>query len=93
MREIYELDCQVVGMETDSTNAAIQQTLSTIFVLGKDQKLLRLQDGDNGSSRFQCISKYDFTGYDMSGLIENNWSSCHLMPRTVTYDEFVYEAN
>ena len=90
-REIYEMGCQIVGMETDCSNDTIQGAASTIFVLGKDQKLLRLQE-NTVQERFHCIETYDFTGYDMSGLI-NNWSQCQLTPRTITFDEFVYEAN
>ena len=87
---IYELPCQMVAMESDNSNEMIQQDKSTIFVLGSDMKLLRLQQGDR---MFDCIGVFDFTGYDMRGIVDNFWSHCHMSTGAITFDEYVYSAN
>ena len=80
-------------MESDNSNEMIQQDKSTIFVLGSDHKLLRLQEGKLKSEMFECIEVFDFREYDMRGIIDNAWSHCHINTGAITFDEFVYAAN
>ena len=68
------MGCRVVGMENDTSNDTVQQALNTIFVLGEDQRLLRLQEVQTIQGKFECIGVFDFTGYDFGSLIDNNWS-------------------
>ena len=42
---------------------------------------------------FTCIGTYDFSGYNMKRIIDNEWSHCHINSGAITYDEYVYTAN
>jgi hypothetical protein len=42
---------------------------------------------------FDCIGVFDFTGYDMRGIVDNFWSHCHMSTGAITFDEYVYSAN
>ena len=92
-RKIYPLNCQMVGMESDNSNQVIQKDKSTIFVLGSDQKLLRLQETNRKNEMFECVEVFDFQEYDMRAIINNAWSHCHINTGAITFDEFVYAAN
>ena len=83
----------MVALECDNSNEIIQQDKSTLFVLGSDQKLLHIQESGQSDQMFTCIGVYDFSGYDMTRIVGNFWSHCHVTAGTITYDELVYAAN
>lgn len=80
----------MIGIQTDNCNEMVKQDKSTIYVLGSNNKLLHLQQGEKDDKTFECIGVYDFTGYD---LLPSPWSTCHLDKGAITIDENVYQAN
>ena len=92
-RKVFSLGSRLVAMEADHSNDVIQQTKSTLFVLGEDQILYHIQEDKNVNKDFKIIGQYDYTEYDMQAICRNFWSHCHISKRAITFDEYVYEAN
>ena len=92
-RKVFSLGSRLVAMEADHSNEVIQQTKSTLFVLGEDQILYHIQEDKNVNKDFKIIGQYDYTEYDMQAICRNFWSHSHISKRAITFDEYVYEAN
>ena len=89
-KKVYDLECYLIAIQPDASNDVMELDKSTLFVLSSDQKVHRIQASEKDSRVFECIERYNFEGYNMRGLTERNWSSCHISPGAITYDEFVF---
>ena len=57
-RKVFSLGSRLVAMEADHSNEVIQQTKSTLFVLGEDQILYHIQEDKNVNNCSEFLVNY-----------------------------------
>ena len=90
--KVYELRSRLVAMERDNDPINFQNNTPSLYILGEDQIVSKIQQ-DPSSGSYICTKSYDYKEHQLTALIDLDWSQCHISGSSITYDDVTFQVN